>query len=76
MGIGWKIQKFYEEHPMTIEEWEKENNMSHDNPHIDWDFSFDEKNVDLCISMCCYAKINRTENGDYCTCCGSRMAGS
>lgn len=86
MGLGWKIWNWYEENPMTIEEWEKLNKLNHDNIEyllfdnidnieIDWETGIAyNKPVDFCVSMCCYAKINRTDNGDFCTRCGSRMS--
>lgn len=69
MGMFRKVILAYEENPMTIEEWEKVNNLKHDNIEIDW-----ETGIPYNISMCCYVKINRTDNGDFCTRCGSRMS--
>lgn len=37
------VKEYYEEHPMTIEQWEQENETSHDDPEIDWSFSFSDE---------------------------------
>jgi hypothetical protein len=71
MGLGWKIMKFYEDHPFTIDEWERLNKMKHSEPRIDW-----QEPIDLCRSMCCYAEIEIKNGHRYCSKCGSKMAGS
>ncbi len=70
MGVGRIVNDFYNGLSYeSLDEWAK-NQRNLESPEVDW------KPVDLCISMCCYAKINRTDDGDYCTCCGGRMSGS